>query len=209
MTGSITKIKDILPFTGDFSFVEISSDLDRAADLLGNEEKQEFDNCTSLKRKQEFLSSRITLKRMAGQLGADSSFEVLKDELGQPYGKTKFKTYYVSIAHTDKHVFCGLTESNAIGIDLEPVEREVPLKLKHRITHPKETVLADTISTIRLWTIKEAYIKLRGKGLRLNMDEVQISQENDRIFTEINDDKRAKICSFQFQNNWLSIAFYN
>jgi phosphopantetheinyl transferase len=64
------------------------------------------------------------------------------------------------------------------------------------------------VALIRLWTIKEAYIKLLGKGLRINMNEVKLSVDGDQFTAEINNDKTAKICSFQLEQNWLAVAYY-
>jgi phosphopantetheinyl transferase len=150
----------------------------------------------------------MALKELSPQLGAGPGFEILKDELGRPFGKTDSQKFFVSIAHTDDFVLCGLCRDYPIGVDLEPIDRTVPPKLKQRITHPKETDIAGDIPLIRLWTIKEAYIKLRGQGLRMNMNEVHIKRETEQIFAKINNDKRAKICSFRLKNNWVAIAYY-
>nr|NIT58074.1 4'-phosphopantetheinyl transferase superfamily protein [Fodinibius sp.]NIV12990.1 4'-phosphopantetheinyl transferase superfamily protein [Fodinibius sp.]NIY26656.1 4'-phosphopantetheinyl transferase superfamily protein [Fodinibius sp.] len=174
-------------------------------DQLSTEEKKELETCKSLKRQREFVTSRIILKELAGD---EHKFEVLKDDLGQPFGKTDTQKFFISIAHTDDFVLCGLSPNSPIGVDLEPADRTVPGRLKQRITHPKESNVASDIPLIRLWTIKEAYIKLRGQGLRMNMNEVQIRRESDQIFAKINNDKRAKICSFRMENNWLAVAYY-
>ena len=209
MDNPLSEIKKHLPFNAAFSLTEIVPITPEAISQLSTEEKSELELYKSLKRKCEFVTSRITLKEIAGRIGIGSDFEILKDELGQPFGKTDGKKFFVSIAHTDHFVFCGLALEYPFGVDLEPVDRTVSAKLKQRITHSKETSILKEISIIRLWTIKEAYIKLRGQGLRMNMNEVQINRESDRIFAEINNDKRAKICSFKLKNNWLAVAYYH
>lgn len=209
MSKLFSEIQELVPFQAVFALSEIDSVSSDTIDSLSKIERREFEQCNSLKRQREFVSSRTTLKKISGQLGVGGKFEILKDELGQPYGKTKDQKYYVSIAHTDDLVFCGVSAEQPIGIDLEPEKRSVPSKLEHRISHPDEQNIEDWIPAIRLWTIKEAYIKLRGQGLRLNMNEVHIEQETEHLFSKINDDKRAKICSFRSKENWLAIAYYH
>jgi phosphopantetheinyl transferase len=209
MSNPFSAIQELLPFEAVFSLSEIGSVYSEAINKLSTEEKRELETCKSLKRQREFVTSRIILKELAGRAGDEHKFEVLKDDLGQPYGKTDTKKFFISIAHTDDFVLCGLSPNSPIGVDLEPADRTVPAKLKQRIAHPKESNVVSDIPLIRLWTIKEAYIKLRGQGLRMNMNEVQIKRESDQIFAKINNDKRAKICSFRMENNWLAVAYYH
>ncbi|MDZ7660181.1 4'-phosphopantetheinyl transferase family protein [Fodinibius sp.] len=209
MNNPFLEIKKLLPFEIALSLSEIVSVSSEAIEQLSDKEKSELEQCKSLRRQSEFVTSRITLKEIAGRIGAGQDLEILKDELGQPYGKNNSHKFFVSIAHTNNFVFCGLASKHPFGVDLEPVDRTVSDKLEQRITHPKETEILNEISLIRLWTIKEAYIKLRGQGLRMNMNEVQIKRESDWIFVKINNDKRAKICSFRLKNNWLAIAYYH
>ncbi|PAU95520.1 hypothetical protein CK503_00195 [Aliifodinibius salipaludis] len=209
MSNPFSEIKELLPFEAVFSLSAITSVTSEAISRLSSEEKRELELCKNLKRQREFVTSRITLKEMSQKIGDSPYFKIRKDELGQPFGKTSSQKFFVSIAHTDDYVLCGLAGAHPLGVDLEPVDRTVPTKLRPRITHPKENDLANEIPLIRLWTIKEAYIKLRGQGLRMNMNEVQITRESDRMFAKINNDKRAKICSFRLKNNWLAVAFYH
>ncbi|WP_445664991.1 4'-phosphopantetheinyl transferase family protein [Fodinibius sp. AD559] len=209
MNNPFSEIKELLPFEAAFSLSEIVSVSSESISRLSTEEKRELELCKSHKRQREFVTSRITLKEMARKIGDRQEFQILKDELGQPFGKTNSQEFFVSIAHTDDYVLCGLSRDHPLGVDLEPVDRTVPSRLKHRITHSKETDVASEIPLIRLWTIKEAYIKLRGQGLRMNMNQVQITRESDRMFAKINNDKRAKICSFRLKNNWLAVAYYH
>lgn len=208
--NDISRIAKKLPFHGEFGLVEIQSLSPEALDRLNNEQKHELETFTNIRRQKEYVTSRLLLQRLANKLGAhEDEFSVFKDKLGQPFGAIESQKYYISIAHSRKRVFCGITESRAIGVDLEPVDRKVSTKLKRRILHPDEAGLFSEMDTIRMWTMKEAYIKLRGQGLRLNMNQVQVKQKGDEFFIEINNDKRAKICSFQVDNNWLAIAYFS
>lgn len=208
MSNKLSEIVDTLPFKGAFSVSEIKPVTTQSINLLEDGEKAELSECTNEKRKREFVSSRVCLKHLAKEIGCKEDIEIKKDDLGQPYGSDGGHSYYVSIAHSDHHIFCGITSTMPIGVDVEPIDRTVPDQLEQRITHPKEKKLLANIPAIRLWTIKEAYIKLRGQGLRMNMNEVQIGQESSQIFAELNNDKSPKICSFRLKNMWLAIAFY-
>lgn len=173
------------------------------------DERKQLDRLKNEKRRREFVTSRLALRELAGSWGlAERDFSIYKNELGNPFASAGGSTLQVSIAHTRDMVFCGLSRQHAIGVDLEPVDRDVPDRLRSRMMHPLEKEQALSISTIRLWTLKEAYIKLRGEGLRLNMNEVWVKRERDYFVVEFDNEKKAKICSFQYQDNWLAIAYY-
>nr|XP_017244007.1 PREDICTED: 4'-phosphopantetheinyl transferase gsp-like isoform X1 [Daucus carota subsp. sativus]XP_017244010.1 PREDICTED: 4'-phosphopantetheinyl transferase gsp-like isoform X1 [Daucus carota subsp. sativus]XP_017244011.1 PREDICTED: 4'-phosphopantetheinyl transferase gsp-like isoform X1 [Daucus carota subsp. sativus] len=82
---------------------------------------------------------------------------------------------HFNISHTESLVACGVTTHNPIGIDIEEKER----KIKHSISSfakryfsQQEVQLLSSISDpeiqrqefIKLWTLKEAYVKALGRG---------------------------------------------
>jgi len=209
MQDIFPEIMTKIPFKAYFGVSDIQGMKQELINQLSSGEKEELELYTNLKRQREYLSSRLALKELASRYGIDlEEFHIQKDDLGQPYGEIEEQHYYVSIAHTNQQAFCGISKAHAIGVDLEPLDRKVPGRLVNRIKHPNEDNLVNVIEAIRLWTIKEAYIKLRGQGLRLNMNQVPIEKVGDEFLVELNNDKSAKICSFQMGTNWLAIAYY-
>lgn len=209
MLDTFRKINNPVPVEAQFAIAEIHELSADALALLNKEEKKELESFTNLKRQQEYLTSRLVLKELAKELDLDNEqFVILKDELGCPYGTDHNNSYYVSIAHSKKDVFCGIASFKSIGVDLEPLGRQVSPRLMQRIMHPGDADLLAEMEPIRLWTIKESLIKLEGQGLRLNMNEVHVRNNKNGFFVEINNDKTAKICSFKADENWLAIAFY-
>ncbi len=158
----------------------------------------------------EYISTRFLVKKLAEQLGYDPhTFSILKDELGKPYGEANKLKLFLSIAHTNKLVICGISEEMDMGIDIEPADRSVNEKVADRILHPDEPQGVRELDLVRLWTIKEALVKLEGRGLRTNLNEVLVSGGDNQLFHgRFNNDKRAKICSFRHQNHWISVAYF-
>lgn len=204
------RIHQKIPVTGFFATNAITQYKSAGADKLSVSEQKTLKGFQNSKRKSEYLASRLLLKDMAGHwLKSDGKLSVLKDELGQPYGMLNGEQYYLSIAHTSDAIFGGITRDYPIGIDLEPLNRNLPESLADRITHPNEGQEIKDIPTLRLWTIKEAFIKLLGQGLRLNMNEVEVSFNDGFYFAKSDNEKNAQICSFQSENNWMAIAYFN
>lgn len=109
------------------------------------------------------------------------SLEFKKNFYGKPEvvnwdsGETNSKLQINNISHTDSLIACGVTVNVPISIDVEDKKR----KLKHdvfslakRFYSCAEVNLLSTITDteaqrkefMKLWTLKEAYVKARGKG---------------------------------------------
>ncbi|HET6528328.1 MAG TPA: 4'-phosphopantetheinyl transferase superfamily protein [Balneolaceae bacterium] len=210
MLQAITPINNRLPISGAFAISPIAELSDDLLHMLSSDEQDELSSFKNRRRKKEFVAARLLLRKMSRQMGMKGEeFIILKDEMGRPSGKCGANSYYVSIAHTRDDVFCGITKDASIGVDLEPVNRPVTGALRERMIHPDESQSLKGIDAVRLWTIKEAFIKLEGCGLRMNMNDVQVQRDKNDFFVQLNNDKTAKICSFQADNNWLAVAFYH
>lgn len=179
-------------------------------EILSEVELNEYNKFQNRRRKDEFLSARGLIKKLVTEIGLDETmFEVHKDRLGQPFGVYQNRSYNLSLAHTGEKVLCGISAGISIGVDMEPAGRIVDERLKSRMLHPEEGEFLKKESLIRIWTLKEALVKLEGKGLRTNLNQIIIRPENESEFTgKFNNDKSARICSFQYDNYWIAVAFY-
>ena len=189
------------------------SHIDDSLDDTGVLEKNEVDEFREIKnetRKSEFINTRHLLKNLAEKFGYPlSDFQIQKDEQGKPYALTNNNQLYLSIAHIPEFILCGISAEKDFGLDLEPVSRKVHEGLKKRIYHPEEDADVKSLELIRLWTIKEALVKLQGGGLRTNLNDVKVKKVGNEQFSAIfNNEKSAKICSFKHSEHWVSVAYY-
>lgn len=178
--------------------------------ILENHEMEEYRNIKNEARKREFINTRHLLKSLAEKFGYQpADFQIQKDELGKPYALADNERIYLSIAHTPDFILCGISAEKDFGLDLEPVSRRVHEGLKKRIFHTEEQEDVKSLDLIRLWTIKEALVKLQGGGLRTNLNDVKVMKIGNEQFTAIfNNEKSAKICSFQHSEHWISVAYF-
>jgi 4'-phosphopantetheinyl transferase len=131
---------------------------------------------------------------------ADWSFVV--DRHGRPFVAAPdiAKPVYFSLSHTEGCVACAISRVETVGLDVERMEDRGSLWETAR-----HAFAADEIATLRrlapgeffdrffdYWTLKEAYLKARGLGLSLPLDQFAIRLSGDQIaisFTgEIDDD---------------------
>lgn len=127
-----------------------------------------------------FGLSRVLLKHALGELiGAPAaSVELAKRPVGGPYARGCDRIE-VSLSHTDGLVMVGLTTLGSIGVDVERADR-VLLRdgMQGEICTPAELAALDRVppgernaALVRLWTLKEAYSKAVGQGLRFSFRE--------------------------------------
>lgn len=107
------------------------------------------------------------LRLLSGLVGEDILVE--HNDKGAPYLPLR-PDLWVSISHCRRAVAVAVSDSGPVGIDVES-RRRIGDGLVERVCTEKErTVLraaADpTMAFLRLWTRKEAVLKLRGTGIR-------------------------------------------
>lgn len=185
-------------------------DKDEVTELLDPAEREQYRAMKNERRKNEFLSTRHLVKGLADKFGLlEQGFKIKKDTMGKPYGEAGGSHIYLSIAHCTREVMCGLSESMDLGVDLEPMERKVNKGLGKRIYHPEEQEEITGLDLIRVWTIKESLVKLDGKGLRTNLNDLLLSRSSESEFSCIfNNEKSARICSFEYDDHWVSVAYF-
>lgn len=110
--------------------------------------------------------------------GLGDNFTIEKDERGKPYINGVCGYKHVSVSHSEKLFVCAFSKNRAIGIDAEGLKRNVPYDTVTRLmsrfftTAEREHLIAFSASAVfyteeflRMWTKKEAYVKMTGDGL--------------------------------------------
>ncbi|MDU8990913.1 4'-phosphopantetheinyl transferase superfamily protein [Streptomyces mirabilis] len=122
-----------------------------------------------------FAVSRMVLKHTAAaalQVPADA-LDLAYRPGGRPHLRGLAEAE-VSLAHTDELIVVGISRSGPIGVDAEPVTRRPSFELLHPyVCTPDEAAelaaLGEDERALRLlhlWTLKEAYTKALGHGMR-------------------------------------------
>ena len=116
-------------------------------------------------------------KERKQSLGAGLLLEYAKRELGEGY--------FLNLSHSDDYVICAASEKK-VGCDIEKI-KEAPIKVAERYFYPSEADYLKGLSEekqgeefFRLWTIKESYTKMTGRGLSMGLKSFEvIIDEND------------------------------
>ncbi|MFF1709643.1 4'-phosphopantetheinyl transferase family protein [Streptomyces sp. NPDC058268] len=128
---------------------------------------------------------RFAVSRLVTKFTAAVALHVEPAELelaykigGRPYLRG-FDQLDVSLTHTDDLIAVVISRDGRIGVDAEPVDRPMSYELLHGhvLTAAERAALAPlppderAAEMLRLWTLKEAYTKALGQGLRLGFTE--------------------------------------
>ncbi|MBC3842344.1 4'-phosphopantetheinyl transferase superfamily protein [Streptacidiphilus sp. 4-A2] len=148
----------------------------RSADvpLLGSEAPR-FHAIHDSGIRNRFAASRRLLKELAGAaLGVPpEQLDLAPDQYGRPYLRGH-PGLDVNLSHTGRLLVAGFAWNRRIGVDVEPGRRRISGALTEELVcAPQELALlrhlpadqrADLL--LRLWTLKEAFTKATGEGLR-------------------------------------------
>jgi 4'-phosphopantetheinyl transferase len=117
--------------------------------------------------------SRHTSVEPAQWVFSGGEFE--RPEIAAPVRSPRLR---FSLAHTRSVVGCAIVEDVDVGFDVEDMTREAPLEVAERFASSERAALAALGPGRRedlffaYWTLKEAYIKARGLGLAIPLDQM-------------------------------------
>lgn len=105
-----------------------------------------------------------------------------------------------NVAHTPGLVVIAVGRVPRIGVDVEASDKPVPLPVARRYFSPREAAALDALPPearprrfLRLWTLKEAYLKAVGEGLPGGLDRMTFTlDEGADIGFEHDDDAQAR-----------------
>ncbi|MDL5205405.1 4'-phosphopantetheinyl transferase superfamily protein [Streptomyces sp. ALI-76-A] len=137
-----------------------------------------------------FVASRLATKfTAAAALETEAAALDLAYKIGgRPYLRG-LDQIDVSLTHTDDLIAVGVSRNGRIGVDAEPAGRKMQFDLMqdHMCTPAERAELQwlpdaeRSAGLLRLWTLKEAYTKALGQGLRLGFSEFGFGAGSDGL----------------------------
>ena len=148
----------------------------------------------------QFLASRILLRHTLGAATRQSpgSLRFSTDEHGEKPrlvtppegGESSAPPLHFSLTHTSLLVACALTRIGDVGLDAEAWSRSMRVDaLAPRVLSPRESQALAAVPTdarprrfLEYWTMKEAWLKATGTGLRVSPSSVEVDAEDDPVW---------------------------
>lgn len=160
-------------------------------------EKMKLNTFVSKTAASEYLGARTAIRLLLSLYYPQRGTNEWKFD-ANPYGKphigNPIENVEFNLSHSGQSVVCALSLHRALGIDIEQVRRPPnlldfardsfsPSEVMELATHPQDNQIN---RFFEYWTLKESYIKARGMGLSLPLDQFsfRIRQPEIRISFE-------------------------
>ncbi|WP_253159622.1 4'-phosphopantetheinyl transferase family protein [Stieleria tagensis] len=195
----------------------------RCERLLDQDELRSADRFRLATSRNQHVVGRAMARRLLGDLAVDP--QSIRFDIGQ-HGKPVVShpaaaQQPFNIAHTDGLVLCGIADQGAdlVGVDVEATGRRTSTELAERyFSRPEVKFLRSRPAEqqkfyfLRIWTLKEAYIKAIGTGLHTPLADFafnHIDSDQPRIeflATELQDQRDWKFVCFQPRPGFIASA---
>jgi 4'-phosphopantetheinyl transferase len=160
---------------------------DRWLLLLSSNEQARATRLVPRHARQHFVATRGVLRTvLAAYLATDPKKLILqnssknKPSLGRPHDDSRI---CFSVAHSGEVALLAFTRIREVGVDVERVRGDLDVDaIAHRFFSPHEQKQLAAVASddkveafFRCWTRKEAYVKAKGEGLWLPLDQFDVS----------------------------------
>ena len=201
-----------LVYIADTAPLEDGELFERLYNSVSSERREKIDRLRNEREKRLSLGAYVLLKKALSDIGIDS-FSLEYGENGKPYLAGSSGVYF-SLSHSFERVMCVLSNTE-VGCDVEKVQ-EKSIAVAERFFAPEEIALikgsedsADMFS--RLWTLKESFLKMTGKGMTVPLDSFCFSvSENSVNVCQNLTKKQLFFKEYSFENDYkCSVCSYN
>lgn len=161
--------------------------LTRYESLLNAEERARWQRFLYPADRQRFLVARAFVRMvLADCLGHSdpATLQFTQTQHGKPeLAGSHAKKLQFNLSHTDALLALAVSRAHVVGVDVESLTRKVELQAlsqRYFATHEHEELQdmdgpAQRERFFALWTLKEAWLKARGLGLRVPLDDFSFS----------------------------------
>ena len=159
--------------------------------LLPPQERDRHDRFVQEKDRRQYLLGKVLVRTILSRYLARAPHEWLftTSRFGKPVlanGPAEPNLLF-NLSHTEGLVACVVARDWEVGIDVENVGRSVNLDVARRFFAPAEVAFLEQVpedqrqtTFFLFWTLKEAYVKARGLGLSLPLDQFAFRLDNPR-----------------------------
>ncbi len=169
-----------------------SRHFDSSVNLLSANEFKHYSNMQSENEKNQYLLARFLLKNKLSMYFSDiapDKWKFNRNEYGKPtIANSETPTWLnFNLAHTRDMVVCAFSGNPEVGVDIENRNQDIAYRdiAKSIFSSAEFHILANLKFAegqnqfFKFWTLKEAYIKAKGLGLQISLDQFSFQIENN------------------------------
>lgn len=110
-----------------------------------------------------------------------NNFKIERTSTGKPYFSNCDHLYF-NLSHSGEYAACVLAD-HEVGVDIQKVQGAAAVRrIAPRILHAGEAAYREEESMLyRIWTIKEAYVKATGEGIRRDFRKIRVDFEKGTV----------------------------
>jgi 4'-phosphopantetheinyl transferase len=161
----------------------------RYGDVLTSEERARHDRFMQHKDRCQYLLGKVLVRTALSHYlpRTPDAWRFTANRFGKPVlaNSPCEPAPHFNLAHTEGLVACVLSRDFEVGIDVERIERTVNLDIARRYFAPAEVAFLEQVPEgmrqqvfFLFWTLKEAYVKARGMGLSLPLEQFAFQLDN-------------------------------
>lgn len=175
-------------------------------ELFSDTELLKLNSFRIAKKQRQWIAGRYGVKKLVQCYSPLNphlkSIRIDLEEQGAPY-LPDYPGLWISITHSGNYAVAALWDEGPVGIDLESFEDRNSEALRRVALSDRETAAygTDPEELVRLFTIKEAYLKFRGTGFRDSLKQVECL--NNSIFFAGKEDTKRRISSWRVDETFI------
>ncbi len=119
-----------------------------------------------------------------------------------------------SISYTDNYVYIAIVRDDVVGIDAEQVN-SIDINVSEEFMSKRELIKLKEVQNkykyfYKIWTLKESYLKLIGKGIDDTITNIELVEDEDGRFSLcIDPARRTYFSNFTLKDCTISVASFN
>lgn len=141
----------------------------------------------------------------------NEKIEFVNTRYGKPYLKNN-NNFHFNISHSGDWIVCAIDEY-PVGIDIELIQ-PINLSIAERFFSSEEYsyIISSPIDKqlslfYDIWTLKECYIKMIGKGLSISLNSFSIKTEDEKTYKHKEEDGAYFFMQYEFDQQYkLSVC---
>ena len=188
--------------------IDYTLDKEEFFKLLNNLNENDKEKILKYKKYEDSLRSLYGKLLLKDALNI-KELNLLYNKYGKPYLKDPYSNIHFNISHSGEWVVLAI-DTVPIGIDIQEITN-TDIKIAKRFFSKEESEYIFSLSEenqieafIKLWSLKESYIKAEGKGLSipLNSFTIDISRDIPVLRQGINS-KQCEFYTYKVEDNYF------